>query len=679
MVLTMLPMAAMAASFDDVADDHWAASSIDRWAGYGVLTGHGNGTFTPDRNMTRAEFASMLVKMLGLTAKSDKVFTDVDADAWYADVISIAVAAGIINGKSPDAFAPDDPVSFEEAAVMMCRAFGLAKTTSGDDWSKESIEKLTSLGVIGEGADEHLQVGVKCDRAVVAALADAVVAEYVNEDRAEPITGEIKGVVLVVNQAKVEIKDATVAAPIVVESASVTLTNTQADNVKVSGNEAAVTADKESSVADVTVSGTAPAVAIEGQVKGDVSISGEAAKVELNGEVAGSVTVEEAATGAEIKGDGVTADKVTNNSAEDVKVNDETVDAKPDDAQKPTTPSTSGDDDNSGSTDDNTGSGSTGGNTGGNQGGNQGGTTDPTKPTEPTKPDLPEAKPSDPTKDEVPEKTTTDGNKMDEDGKPIQCETHDWGEPVVTAATCTANGTSVITCNTCGATETTYTAKAAHQTETKTTPGDCVTEGTEVVTCTECHEVQSARYTGVDSSKHKTEVDIPAVAPTCGKDGTTAGKKCTACNTVTVEPKKDPATGEHSYKNGVCETCGNKMTDDEKKNCDHSKLKGGATCPTCGQTVETTQANCPEDHSTINKNATCAKCGAQGTFDCTSEHASINKNATCPKCGEAGTYDCSSEHANILTTDKCPKCGAAGEKEPTTSGGGDTGGGTPET
>lgn len=47
MVFTMLPMAAMAASFDDVADDHWAASSIDRWAGYGVLGGHGDGTFTP--------------------------------------------------------------------------------------------------------------------------------------------------------------------------------------------------------------------------------------------------------------------------------------------------------------------------------------------------------------------------------------------------------------------------------------------------------------------------------------------------------------------------------------------------------------------------------------------------------------------------------------------------------
>lgn len=534
----------------------------------------------------------MLVKMLGLTAKSDKVFTDVKADAWYADVISIAVAAGIINGKSPDAFAPNDPVSFEEAAVMMCRAFGLAKTTSGDDWSKESIEKLTSLGMIGEGADEHLQVGVECNRAVVAALADAVVAEYVNEDRAEPITGEVKGVVLVVNQAKVEIKDATVAAPIVVESASVTLTNTQADNVKVSGNEAAVTADKESSVADVTVSGTAPAVAIEGQVKGDVSISGETAKVELNGEVAGSVTVEETATGAEIKGDGVTADKVTNNSSEDVKVNDETVEGKPDgnqkpdDDKKPTTPSTGDDDTDYGDAGDGSGSGS--------------GTENPgTKPTEPTKPDLPEAKPSDPTKDPVPDTETTEGTKKDEEGNPIQCEEHKWGEAIVTAATCTANGTSVKTCETCGASETTYTAKAAHTTETATTPGNCVTEGTKVVTCKVCNQVQSSEYTGVDSKTHKSAAvadDSKNKDATCTEKGWSGATKCPDCGAA-VDAGKEVDVKEHTYgdwettKEATCKEAGSKKQ----------------TCSACGD-VKTEEIPKTEEHS-FGEDGKCTVCG----------------------------------------------------------------------
>lgn len=590
MVLTMLPMAAMAASFDDVADDHWAAGSIDRWAGYGVLGGHGDGTFTPDKSMTRAEFASMLVKMLGLTAKSDKTFGDVDADAWYADVVSKAVAAGIINGKSADAFAPNDPVSFEEAAVMMCRAFGLAKTTSGDDWSKESIEKLTSLGMIGEGADEHLQVGVDCNRAVVAALADAVVAEYVNEDRAEPITGEVKGVVLVVNQAKVELKDATVAAPIVVESASVTLTNTQADNVKVSGSEAAVAADKESSVADVIVAGTAPAVAIEGEVKGDVSISGEAAKVELNGEVAGSVTVEEAATGAEIKGGGVTADKVTNNSSEDVKVNDETVEAKPDDtqkpddAQKPTTPST-GDDT---------------GDTGDVGGGNQGGGT--TEPTEPTKPDLPEANPSDPTEEEVPDAGEIEQGTNDDGSKKDLCTgEHEWQIEVTKTATCQEFGEETKTCKNCGATQVVPTAKVAHTTETTTTEGNCVTEGTEVVTCTACSQVQSAKYTGVVPTNHKTVVTDAAVEKTCTTDGKTEGTHCSACNTVINAQETIPAGHTLVDDQEVPPTCteAGQNAGKHRTKCDykeggteipakgHGTLDADGKCPDCGQIVDT--------------------------------------------------------------------------------------------
>ena len=320
MVASLLFVPAAAATFNDVAEDHWAANAIERWADYDVLNGKDAvaGIFDPSAPMTRAEFASMLVKMLGLTAKSDKTFDDVSADAWYAEVVSIAVKAGIINGKTAGNFAPNDPVTFEEAAVMMCRAFGLAQTTGGADWSKESIDKLTELGMIGEGADEHLQVGVDCNRAVVAALADAVVAEYVNEDKAEPITGEIKGVVLVVKGAKVEIKDATVAAPIVVESAELTLTNTKAEDVKVSGKDAAIAADEASSVANVTLAGEAP----KADIKGDVA----------------SVTIAEETTGAVIDAPKADADSIVNNSTEDATVNGETVEGKPEETTDPENP-----------------------------------------------------------------------------------------------------------------------------------------------------------------------------------------------------------------------------------------------------------------------------------------------------------------------------------------------------
>ena len=320
MVASLLFVPAAAATFNDVDEDHWASGAIERWAGYGVLNGKDAeaGIFDPSAPMTRAEFAKMLVEMLGLTAKSDATFDDVDPEAWYADVVSIAVKAGIISGRPGNKFDPTAPVTFEEAAVMMCRAFGLAQVTSGAEWAKESIEKLTSLGMIGEGADEHLQVGVDCDRAVVAALADAVVKEYVNEDREEPITGEVNGVVLVVKGAKVEIKDATVSAPIVVESAEVTLTGTKAEDVKVSGKDAAIVADEASTVASVTLAGEAP-------------------KADIKGEVA-SVTIAEETTGAVVDAPKADPDTIVNNSTEEATVNGETVEGKPAETTDPTEP-----------------------------------------------------------------------------------------------------------------------------------------------------------------------------------------------------------------------------------------------------------------------------------------------------------------------------------------------------
>ncbi len=499
MVASLLFVPAAAATFDDVAEDHWAANAIGRWADYDVLGGHGDGTFTPEKSMTRAEFASMLVKMLGLTAKSDKTFDDVSADAWYAEVVSIAVKAGIINGKTAGNFAPNDPVTFEEAAVMMCRAFGLAQTTGGADWSKESIDKLTELGMIGEGADEHLQVGVDCNRAVVAALADAVVAEYVNEDKAEPITGEIKGVVLVVKGAKVEIKDATVAAPIVVESAELTLTNTKAEDVKVSGKDAAIAADEASSVANVTLAGEAP----KADIKGDVA----------------SVTIAEETTGAVIDAPKADADSIVNNSTEDATVNGETVEGKPEESTDPENPD---DGDYNGSV--------------------SGGGDVPSKPGEPgPKPE------GDHVHEYTGEVTTVAtcqaaGEKTytckDTDGKcqkktyteAIPMTAHEWKtEPEEDGS---------IKCQNCTATKPenhTCPAEAEWTTDNTvvtTNAATCAVKGSKITSCKVCNTVLKTEELAL-SETHGDKTTLAAVAATCTKTGLTAGERCNVCGKVT--------------------------------------------------------------------------------------------------------------------------------------------------
>ena len=70
MVLSLLPMTALAADYDDT-DGHWAENEIDRWTEAGVVHGEGNGEFNPDGNMTRAEAAQVFVNLLKLKDKAD--------------------------------------------------------------------------------------------------------------------------------------------------------------------------------------------------------------------------------------------------------------------------------------------------------------------------------------------------------------------------------------------------------------------------------------------------------------------------------------------------------------------------------------------------------------------------------------------------------------------------------
>ena len=108
MIMTMIPfaMAADPSGFDDVSG-HWAESSIERWSGYGVVGGAGDGTFAPDGVLTRAQAAQIFANLLGLTTMADiGQDGDVAVGSWYYDAIAKCVAAGILTGDSAGAMSP---------------------------------------------------------------------------------------------------------------------------------------------------------------------------------------------------------------------------------------------------------------------------------------------------------------------------------------------------------------------------------------------------------------------------------------------------------------------------------------------------------------------------------------------------------------------------------------------
>jgi len=113
--------------FADVTS-HWAKSSIDDMGSRMIISGVGNNNFEPDRDITRAEFAAIAVRALGLTpGTGDKTFSDVANTDWYCPYIETAAASGLITGFADDSFAPNDKITREQAMTIIARAMKITK------------------------------------------------------------------------------------------------------------------------------------------------------------------------------------------------------------------------------------------------------------------------------------------------------------------------------------------------------------------------------------------------------------------------------------------------------------------------------------------------------------------------------------------------------------------------
>jgi hypothetical protein len=100
---------------------HWAKDSIAKLINAGIVSGYPDGSFQPDKTVTRAEFTVMLVKALQLEPKADSDFKDTAAH-WARESIGTAAAHGLISGYDQNSFGPDDNITREQAAVIIARA-----------------------------------------------------------------------------------------------------------------------------------------------------------------------------------------------------------------------------------------------------------------------------------------------------------------------------------------------------------------------------------------------------------------------------------------------------------------------------------------------------------------------------------------------------------------------------
>ncbi|WP_051280559.1 S-layer homology domain-containing protein [Anaerovorax odorimutans] len=113
--------------FADV-EGHWAQNAIDDMASRMVVTGMGNGNYNPNSAVTRAQFAAIVVRALGLEEGVGlNTFSDVSQSDWYCGCIGTAWSYGIISGYADGNFAPKDKITREQAMMIMARAMNITK------------------------------------------------------------------------------------------------------------------------------------------------------------------------------------------------------------------------------------------------------------------------------------------------------------------------------------------------------------------------------------------------------------------------------------------------------------------------------------------------------------------------------------------------------------------------
>lgn len=154
--------------FADVPERHWAYDALRILSAKHIVAGVSESRFAPDALTTRAEFAALLAKLLGLQAVGNADFRDVERTAWYAEAISAAYEAGLIAGRTADRFDPNATITREELAVMLVRAYtyGTGKEATRTDLAFDDRQRISSwaTGYVQAAVGEQLMFGTGANR-----------------------------------------------------------------------------------------------------------------------------------------------------------------------------------------------------------------------------------------------------------------------------------------------------------------------------------------------------------------------------------------------------------------------------------------------------------------------------------------------------------------------------------
>ncbi|MBD2871898.1 NHL domain-containing protein [Paenibacillus arenilitoris] len=140
--------------FPDVGDGHWAKEYIDRASGMSLMIGYPDGIFKPDATITRAEMASAIAPLLPEVTGASAGFTDTEG-SWAKAVIEKANAAGIVYGYEDGTFRPNSSLTRAEAVTMLDRLLGRGPLIGAPQQWPDVTQAHWAYGYIQEASMDH--------------------------------------------------------------------------------------------------------------------------------------------------------------------------------------------------------------------------------------------------------------------------------------------------------------------------------------------------------------------------------------------------------------------------------------------------------------------------------------------------------------------------------------------
>lgn len=625
MVLSLMPMAFAADEYpeDMPAETDASYAAVKSAYDNGIMTGE-NGKMNLEGTILRSTVSKMVVTAFAAKGEADlSGYPDVDSESWYAAWMAKANQMGIMTGTSGK-MNPGNEVTLAEVAAMLVRALGLtvdkgAAIEGVATWAAPYIKALIDAGYISseDAAVAHQPMSRAAFAEVIYKISGQ--GNYANEENAEITEDQDGNIVITANG--VSLKGITVTGDVIiadgVDASTVTLDNVKVEGrvvvrgagvkmangataestvVAATGDTVTVTADAASNAGDVTVVGT------YGKAAANVNVDAPASNVAISSD-ANNVVIGDAKQ--VITADGV---KTTiTGTVDDVVVPDG---AAPEITNNGTIKNVTSNEDvaisGTGTVENKTGAGTVTDGSGNEVGGSDepvdivvpdlGGVTIPpsvkapeTAPEEAEEVDKTTGKPTDQT-----EFVGRDETKHDNESEACAAA----GDAVVTAPTCQAFGTTVVTCK-CGATKTTYQDKVDHvatddATKWTVVAGNCQGAGYCSKPCKVCGLANVEVVTSGSVTVGKDTISLDQADHTAGTtyvtktvEGTqkhfTVCKFCSqefgdgeACSPADADPVYSQTGTTHST---PCKTCGSPIT--EEHTLTALELDAAHAAPTC--------------------------------------------------------------------------------------------------